>query len=89
LYVIVVAPKNTNNIEKGDTGLLFSPKYIISGPIKNISSSLIICDFIPSVDMYPINNPNAIITYVKTVIFIKYKEIFFHTLVYTYIPIHV
>jgi|688.fasta_scaffold481087_2 hypothetical protein len=85
---MVVAPKNTNNIEKTDRGLLFCPKYIISGPIKNISSSLIICDFIPSVDMYPINNPNAIITYVKTVMFIKYKEIFFHTLVYTYIPIH-
>jgi len=86
---MVVAPKNTNNIEKTDRGLLFCPKYIIRGPIKNISSSLIVCDFLPIVDMYPINNPNAIIIYVKTVIFIKYKEIFFHTLVYTYIPIHV
>jgi len=89
LYVIVVAPKNTNSIEKGDTGLLFSPKYIISGPIKNISSSLIVCDFVPCVDMYPINKPTAIIMYVKNVILIKYKEIFFHELVYTYISIHV
>jgi hypothetical protein len=45
--------------------------------------------------MYPINKPTAIIIYVKTVIFIKYKEIFFHTLVYnlysiyTYIHIYV
>ena len=57
-----------NNIEKTDRGLLFCPKYIISGPIKNISTSLIVCDFVPCVDMYPINKPTAINIYVKTVI---------------------
>jgi hypothetical protein len=47
----VVAPKNINKIEKGVNGLFFCPKYIIKGPIKNISSSLIACVFVPDVDI--------------------------------------
>jgi hypothetical protein len=77
--VIVVAPKNTNNIEKNDSGLLFCPKYIISGPIKNISSSLIVCVFVPVVDMYPMNNPRQMVTHVraKAVLFSAFITVFY------------